>query len=129
MKKRIRKKKHLGEFDKFGIAMTFDVTKDKMDELMECVNSFADTHGLYAWGGGHGFMSTQHVDDDYDIPQAIVDLTNSLFFGEDETPIFCLYSPKNLRIPEDVIEEMTTTFSNSPYNVKMGSRQVSLWHA
>lgn len=128
MKKRLRKKKHLGEFDKFGIVLTFDVTEEKMQDVVELVETFADAHDLYSWGGGYGTISTQHVAGNYDVPQVVVTIIESIMFGRDEKPIFCFYSPKSQRIAKDVIDEMTATFVNSPYKAAIGVGQISLWH-
>lgn len=128
MKKRLRKKKHLGEFDKFGIVIMFDVEESMMNELIDNVNNFADSHDLYAWGGGYGDISTQHVASNYDVPQVVVTIIESIMFGAGERPIFCLYSPSARRIAEDIINEMAATFKQSPYNAKIGVRQISLWH-
>lgn len=128
MKKRLRKKKHLGEFDKFGIVLTFDVEESMMDELIDSVNNFADSHDLYAWGGGYGDISTQHVVSNYDVPQVVDAIIESIMFGASERPIFCFYSPKSQCIAKDVIDEMTTTFVNSPYKARVGIKQISLWH-
>lgn len=128
MKKRIRKKHHLGEFDKFGIVLTFDVEEDKMNDLIDSVNDFADSHDLYAWGGGHGQISTQHVSDNYNVPHVVVTIIRSIMYGEVGESIFCFYSSKSQHIAKDVIDEMTATFMNSPYKAKIGVRQISLWH-
>lgn len=128
MKKRIRKKKHLGEFDKFGIVVAFDVEEDKMDEIIDNVCNFADSHDLYVWGGGYRHISTQHVKANYNLPQVVVAIIESIMYGEDTSPIFCLYSPKSQRIAEDVIDEMAAIFKSLPYNAKIGARQISVWH-
>lgn len=128
MKKRIRKKKHLKEFDKFGIVITFDVEESLMNELIDSVCSFADSHGLYAWGGGYGHISTQHVAGNYEVPQVVVTIIESIMYGEEEAPIFCLYSPKSQRIADDIIDEIEATFKNSSYNAKIGAKQISMWN-
>lgn len=128
MKKRIRKKLHLGEFDRFGIIMTFDVQENMMDKVFQSVDDFADAHGLYVWGGGHGMFSMQHVKGSYNVPQTVVEIIKAIVHGENEKPLFCLYSPKSQRIPDDVVKEMLSTFASSPYKAKIGTRQISLWH-
>lgn len=128
MKKRIRKKKHIGEFDKFGIILTFDVSNDKIEEVIDFVNDFADAHGLYAWGGGYGSFSTQKVDDNYDIPTIVVDIMMAIVHRQEEKPVFCIYSPKSLRISKEDLAEVETTLGGSPYKMKIGPKQISLWH-
>lgn len=128
MKKRLRKKKHLGEFDKFGLIVSFDEPADKIEEIIDFVCDFADTHGLYAWGGGYGHISTQKVDGNYNIPQLTADIMMAIIYGEEEKPIFCIYSPQNLRVADELIAELESALNSTAYKTSIGSKQISLWH-
>lgn len=129
MKKRIRKKKHLGEFEKYGILMTLNVNEEQIDEAIDFLDDFADSHKLYSWGGGFGRISTQHVKGSYELPDKVANILMGIMLtGEYEEPTFCIYSPKYQYVSEDVKKELETAFANSPYKVSIESEQVALWH-
>ena len=53
MKKRLRKKKHVGEFTEYGYQVDIDITDFQDDELyIKLVDSFFDA-GFSIGGGGH----------------------------------------------------------------------------
>lgn len=128
MKKRIRKKKHLCEFDKLGLIVSFDEPAEKIEEVIDFVCDFADAHGLYAWGGGYGHLSTQKVDGNYYVPQVVADIMMAIIYGEAEKPVFCFYSPKSLRVADEIIAELESALESTGYKMSIGSKQISLWH-
>ncbi len=57
MKKRLRKKKHLGEFAVFGVSLRVrcvpDLTEDRFDELLDgFIVDSVEAEGLFFGGGG-----------------------------------------------------------------------------
>lgn len=128
MKKRIRKKKHLGEFEKYGILIKFDITENEIEDVTDFVNDFADAHDLYSWGGGYGRFSMQHVKDNYDVPTVVVEIIRAITNGMNDKPLFCLYSPDSLRVPEETLVEITSVFDNSTYKASIAPKQIRLWN-
>lgn len=128
MKKRIRKKKHLREFEKFGIIVTIDVAATESDEAIYIVNSFANAHGLYSWGGGFGRVSVQAVRKRYNVPNLVADLIFAIINEGVDKLVFCLYSPQQQNVPDTVKNELETMLASSPYKASISPKQVNLWH-
>ena len=62
MRKRLRKKKHLGEFQELGFELSFDYVVSDVEEEDALLDAFlleaVEAHGLlFGGGGGHGSWS------------------------------------------------------------------------
>lgn len=128
MKKRIRKKLHLREFEKFGLLISLNAKEEQMDEVIDRINDFADAHGLYSWGGGYGRFSMQHVKNSYVMPNTIVDIIRIIISGANEKPIFCIYSPKAQYVSDEEKKELESIFANDPDELQVAVKQINLWH-
>lgn len=116
MKKRLRKKLHLGEFREYGLELDLTITnlktEDEMDLLLDrFIEDFVEANGLYCGGGMNlkdktlGFVievgrSKEKV---FDIYHQLID-----WFKANQYDVAGTYHIVDLWYPEQYSEKLTT---------------------
>jgi len=127
MKKRLRKKKHVGEFARYGIIVAIEAINGCCEDVCEKVCDFAEKNEVCACGGGQGVLVMPHTEVDATVPTVCEALLLGLMqSGRDEPMTFCFYPSDNKHIDKNVLVDFSKTFPDSNYRVKIG-KAVNIW--
>lgn len=128
MKKRIRKKRHIGEFKQFGnvIVIKTDGSEASAEAILEKFDPIIVKFSLTVAGGGTGRIILPSKKNNKEIPNvAALIVTAIAQEGLTDQMMLCVYVKSGAEVPQAALDEIKTTFGES--NVKVG-KSIDLWH-
>ena len=131
MKKRIRKKLHLGEFEQYGnvIIVNTDGEEKTADDILNKLELVIDRYSLTVAGGGSGRLLIPSRKNNKYIPELAAIVVRSIV--DEEFPIdqmmFCVYMKGSAQVPQEALDVIKDTFADKEYDVQIG-KSVDLWH-
>ena len=132
MKKRIRKKQHLGEFKQYGNIITINSrgSEETAEEILNMFENVIYEFSLTVAGGGTGrILLPQRKNNKY-IPKLAAKVVISV--AEGSLPIdkmmFCVYKKGSSHVPEEVLGAINDTFAEKNYYMRI-SESVNLWES
>ena len=131
MKKRIRKKLHIGEFKKYGnvIVIKTNFSEETAEEILMKFEAIIDSFSLTVAGGGSGRIIIPSRQGNKYIPTLPGLIVTSIAKGElplDEM-MFCIYAKSKSCVPQEALDAIKETFADESYSVKIG-KSLDLWH-
>lgn len=130
MKKRIRKKLHVGEFKQNGnvIILNSDGEAETAETILSKLELVLDEHSLTATGGGCGRIIIPSKQGNKYIPEIaglIVSLVTDGMLPADEM-MFCIYKKGANEVPQEALDAIKETFADEKFKLKIG-RSIDLW--
>ena len=129
MKKRIRRKLHIGEFKQFGnvIAFNTDGKEETAEALLDKFERLIDEYSLTVAGGGTGRILMPSRKNNKYIPTLAATLVTAV---AQEQPLdqmmFCVYVKGASEVPQSAIDAIKETFASE--NVQVGNN-VEIWRS
>ena len=130
MKKRIRKKRHIGEFKQYGnvIVIKTNFSEETAEEILMKFEAIIDSFSLTVAGGGTGRIIIPSRQGNKYIPTLPGLIVTSIAKGElplDEM-MFCIYVKSKSCVPQEALEAIKTTFADKKYELQIG-KSMDLW--
>lgn len=130
MKKRIRKKRHIGEFKQYGnvIVIKTNFSEETAEEILMKFESIIDRFSLTVAGGGTGRIIIPSKKGNKYIPTLPSLIVTSIAKGElplDEM-MLCIYVKSESCVPQEALEAIETTFDDKKYELQI-SKRMDLW--
>ena len=128
MKKRIRKKRHLGEFKQLCNVITIetDGTEETAEAILDKFEPIIDKFSLTVAGGGAGRILIPSKKNNKYVPDvAALVITAIAQEGLTDQMMFCVYVKGVTAVPQAALDEIKETFGE--LNVKVGKR-IDVWH-
>ena len=130
MKKRIRKKLHVGEFKQYGnvVVIKTDENEETAEEILMKLEAIIDSFSLTVAGGGTGRIIIPSRQGNKYIPTLPGLIVTSIANGElplDEM-MFCIYIKSKSCVPQEALEAIKTTFGDKKYELQIG-KSMDLW--
>lgn len=129
MKKRIRKKLHIGEFKHYGnvIAIKTNGNEETAEAILNKLEPIIDEYSLTVAGGGTGRILMPSRKNNKYIPTLAATLVTAV---AQEQPIdqmmFCVYVKGASEVPQAALDAIKDAFDEE--NVKVG-KSINLWHS
>ncbi|MSS17404.1 50S ribosome-binding protein YggL [Sodaliphilus pleomorphus] len=130
MKKRIRKKLHIGEFKQYGnvIVIKTNFSEETAEEILMKFEAIIDSFSLTVAGGGTGRIIIPTRQGNKYIPTLPGLIVTSIAKGElplDEM-MFCIYVKNESCVPQEALGAIKTTFADKKYALQIG-KSIDLW--
>ncbi len=130
MKKRIRKKRHIGEFKQYGnvIVIKSNFSEEAAEEILMKFEVIIDSFSLTVAGGGSGRIIIPSRQGNKYIPTLPSLIVASIAKGElplDEM-MFCIYVKSESCVPQEALDAIKTTFADKKYELQIG-KSMDLW--
>jgi len=131
MKKRIRKKRHVGEFRLCGnvIIIKTQGEENTAEAILEMLEPIIEKFSLNVAGGGTGRLLIPPKKGNKTIPDlagTIVSLVVDESYPSDQM-MFCIYVKGASEVPQAALEAIKETFADEKYAIQIG-RSIDLWH-
>lgn len=130
MKKRIRKKRHLGEFKQYGnvIIINTDGKEETAEALLEKFEPIIDKFSLSVAGGGTGRILIPSKKNNKYIPELAVAVVTAVVQEQQiDQMVFCIYVKDITEVPQEALNAIKETFEDEKYEIQIG-RKLDLWH-
>ena len=131
MKKRIRKKHHVGEFKLCGNVIILN-TKGVVETAEDILNKFEpiiDEFSLTVAGGGTGRILIPSRKNNKYIPELAGKVVTAVIeetFPTDQM-MFCVYVKGANEVPQAALDAIKESFAEKEYKVQIG-KSLDLWH-
>lgn len=131
MKKRIRKKLHVGEFKQCGNVIILN-TKGEVETAETILNKLQpiiDEFLLTVAGGGTGrILIPSRKGNKYipDLAGAVITAVVEESFPSDQM-MFCVYKKHSTEVPRCALDALKQSFADEQYNLQIG-KSLDLWH-
>ena len=131
MKKRIRKKLHVGEFKQYGNVVIINTHGEvkTADAILDKFGLVLDRFSLTIAGGGTGRILIPSKKNNKYIPElasAVVIAVVKESFPIDQM-MFCVYVKGSSEVPLEALGAIKDTFADEKYSVQIG-KSINLWH-
>lgn len=131
MKKRIRKKRHVGEFKHYGNVIVLKTQGDEENAavILEKLEPIIEKFSLNVAGGGTGRLIIPPRKGNKTIPDlagTVVSLVVDESYPSDQMMI-CIYVKGASEVPQAALEAIKETFADEKYAIQIG-RSIDLWH-
>ena len=127
MKRRISKKRHLGDYAEYGTLVRIKVSDSNFEELLNQFEEVVDKYGLSAWGGGGNCLITPKVKGNYRIPtlieKFIISLMNTDVSG---SMAFVVHSPHKSVDQSSFIDNLNQVFGGAEHQLDVHTH-INLW--
>ena len=132
MKKRIRKKLHVGEFKQYGNVIIIKTHGDEetAEDILMKFEPIIDDYSITVAGGGTGRIIIPSKKGNKYIPTIAGLIVTSVAEGSvpmDEM-MFCVYVKRANEVPKDALETIKNTFADEKHEVQIGN-SIDLWQA
>lgn len=130
MKKRIRKKRHLGEFKQYGnvIIINTDGKEETAEALLEKFEPIIDKFSLSVAGGGTGRILIPSKKNNKYIPELAVAVVTAVVQEQQiDQMVFCIYVKGATEVPQEALNAIKETFEDEKCEIQIG-RKLDLWH-
>lgn len=132
MKKRIRKKLHVGEFKQYGNVIIINTNGDEetAEDILMKLEHIIEDYSLTIAGGGTGRIIIPSKKGNKYIPTIAGLVVTSVAEGSvpmDEM-MFCVYVKGAIEVPKETLETIKNTFADEKYKVQIGNN-IDLWQA
>ena len=131
MKKRIRKKHHVGEFKQFGNVIVINSRGqiETADEILSIFENIIDDFSLTVAGGGFGrILLPQRKNNKY-IPKLAAQVVLDVVMQK--TPIeqmrFCVFVKGAKEVPQAALDAFKGTFADAKYDLHI-SESIDIWN-
>jgi|GEM_PF-2640314 len=128
MKRRLQKKKHMGEFARFAIVVSVKTNEYKGETICNIMNDVADRYQLHVWGGGDDRLLMPRMKHNARVPSLAEMLMLTRMVVNENDYLFCLIPQKTMHVPEAVREELQKTFTEPNYRLTIGPKEIDAWH-
>ena len=130
MKKRIRKKLHVGEFKQTGNVIFINTGGDEQiaENVLEMLDPVIENHSLTVAGGGNGRIIIPHRQGNKHIPllAGIVVTTVAEESFDPDLMMFLVYVKGASEVPQEALDAIKETFADEKYELQIGKR-MELW--
>ena len=131
MKKRIRKKRHLGEFKHYGnvIILKTQGEEETAATILEKLEPIIEKFSLNVAGGGTGRLLIPPKKGNKTIPDlagTVVSILVDESYPSDQM-MFCVYMKRTSEVPQAALDAIKETFADEKYGVQIG-KSIDLWH-
>lgn len=131
MKKRIRKKLHVGEFKQTGnvIFINTDGDEQTAETVLEMFEPVIENHSLTVAGGGTGRIIIPQRKGNKHIPllAGIVFTTVAEDSFDLDMMMFLVYVKGASEVPQEALDAIKETFADEKYELQIGER-MELWN-
>ena len=114
MKKRIRKKRHAGEFKQYGnvFIIKTDGNEQTAEDILTKLEPLIENHSLIIAGGGAGRILIPSKKNNKYIPTIAALITTSIALGLTPTDemMFCVYVKGAKEVPQEALDAIKETF-------------------
>lgn len=132
MKKRIRKKRHVGEFKQHGnvIIIKTDGNEQTAEDILTKLEPLIENHSLTIAGGGTGRILIPSKKNNKYIPTIAALITTSIAQGLTPTDemMFCVYVKGAKEVSQEALVAIKETFADEKYAIQIG-KSIDLWPA
>ncbi len=131
MKKRIRKKLHVGEYKQCGNVIILN-TKGEVEIaeiILDKLQPIIDEFSLTVVGGGTGRILIPSRKGNKYIPDfagAVITAVVEETFPNDQM-MFCIYVKHSTEVPQSALDALKQSFADEQYNLQIG-KSLDLWH-
>jgi hypothetical protein len=131
MKKRIRKKRHVGEFKHYGnvIILKTQGEEETAATILEKLEPIIEKFSLNVAGGGTGRLLIPPKKGNKTIPDlagTVVSIVVDESYPSDQM-MFCVYVKHTREVPQAALDAIKETFADEKYGVQIG-KSIDLWH-
>ena len=131
MKKRIRKKRHVGEFKNYGnvIILKTQGEEETAATILEKLEPIIEKFSLNVAGGGTGRLLIPPKKGNKTIPNlagTVVSIVVDESYPSDQM-MFCVYVKRTSEVPQAALDAIKETFADEKYGVQIG-KSIDLWH-
>ena len=131
MKKRIRKKLHVGEFKQTGnvIFINTDGNEQTAETILEMFEPVIENHSLTVAGGGTGriIVPSGIVGKQIPLLAGIVVTTVAEESFDPDLMMFLVYVKGASEVPQEALDAIKETFADEKYELQIGER-MELWN-
>lgn len=131
MKKRIRKKLHVGEFKQTGnvIFINTDGNEQTAETILEMLEPVIENHSLTVAGGGTGriIVPSGIVGKQIPLLAGIVVTTVAEESFDPDLMMFLVYVKGASEVPQEALDAIKETFADEKYELQIGER-MELWN-
>ena len=131
MKKRIRKKLHVGEFKQTGNVIFINTGGDEQtaETVLEMFEPVIESHSLTVAGGGTGRIIIPPRKGNKHIPllAGIVVTTVAEESFDPEQMMFLVYVKGAPEVPQEALDAIKETFADEKFELQIGKR-MELWN-
>jgi len=130
MKKRIRKKLHVGEFKQTGNVIFINTGGDEQtaETILEVLDPVIEKHSLTVAGGGTGRIIIPHRKSNKHIPllAGIVVTTVAEESFDPDLMMLLVYVKGASEVHQEALDAIRETFADEKYELQIGKR-MELW--
>lgn len=127
MKKRLRKKRHMGDFAEYGTLVKISVPHNNIEKMLNKFQYIVEKHRLSAWGGCNSIILTPKVSGNYVIPSMIEQFIISMMNVEDDGNLaFIVNSPNHNQDQAEFVDDIKQEFGEARYQLKV-IQHLNLW--
>ena len=131
MKKRIRKKHHVGEFKHYGnvIILKTQGEEETAAAILGKLEPIIEKYSLNVAGGGTGRLLIPPKKGNKTIPDlagTVVSIVVDESYPSDQM-MFCVYMKRTSEVPQAALDAIKETFADEKYGVQIG-KSIDLWH-
>lgn len=131
MKKRIRKKLHVGEFKHCGNVIIIKTQGEERnaERILQMLEHVIDEYSLNVAGGGTGRLLMPPKKGNKTIPElaaTVVSIVVDESYPGDQM-MFCVYVKGTSEVPQAALDAIKETFADEKYAVQVG-KSIDLWH-
>ena len=130
MKKRIRKKLHVGEFKQTGnvIFINTDGNEQTAETILEMLEPVIENHSLTAGGGtGRIIVPSGRINKQIPLLAGIVVTTVTEDSFDPDLMMFLVYLKGASEVPQEALDAIKETFADEKYELQIGER-MELWN-
>lgn len=131
MKKRIRKKLHVGKFKQTGnvIFINTDGNEQTAETILEMLEPVIENHSLTVAGGGTGriIVPSGIVGKQIPLLAGIVVTTVAEESFDPDLMMFLVYVKGASEVPQEALDAIKETFAGEKYELQIGER-MELWN-
>jgi hypothetical protein len=131
MKKRIRKKLHVGEFKQTGnvIFINTDGDEQTAETVLELFEPIIENHSLTLAGGGTGriIVPSGRIGKQIPLLAGIVVTTVAEESFDPDLMMFMVYVKGAPEVPQEALDAIKETFADEKYELQIGER-MELWN-
>ncbi len=131
MKKRIRKKLHVGEFKQTGnvIFINTDGDEQTAETVLEMLEPVIENHSLTVAGGGTGriIVPSGRIGKQIPLLAGIVVTTVAEESFDPDLMMFLVYVKGAPEVPQEALDAIKETFADEKYELQIGEK-MELWN-
>jgi len=131
MKKRIRKKRHVGEFKHYGnvIILNTQGEEETAATILGKLEPIIEKFSLNVAGGGTGRLIIPPKKGNKTIPDlagTVISIVVDESYPSDQM-MFCVYVKRAGEVPQAALDAIKETFAEEKYAIQIG-KSIDLWH-